>query len=142
MPPAATLSPLVAAPGAIARARWLAVPAVGALALALWDPARNGGPPLCPYSLLTGHSCPGCGLTRGIGALLRGRVDDAVTLHPLAPVVVALVITGVAVWVRGGDRLRRFVQSPGGYATAGLLVVAFLATWVVRVSTGQIDVLG
>lgn len=141
MPPATASPPIPAAPHAVTRARWIAVPALGGLALALWDPARNGGPPLCPYSLVTGHSCPGCGLTRAIGALLRGRVHEAVTLHPLAPAVAALVIVGLLVGRRDPDRLRRVVQSPAGYALGALLVVAFVATWAARVSTGQIDVL-
>lgn len=138
-PPSPAVTPSTPARRAV---RWIGVPAALAAGLALWDPARTGGPPLCPYRALTGHSCPGCGLTRAIGALLRGRWDDAVALHPLAPVVVVLVVVLCAGQVLLGDRLRRWVQAPPGYAVAGVLSVAFLATWVLRVSTGQIDVLG
>jgi hypothetical protein len=125
------------------RARtWLGVPALLGVGLVVWDPARNGGPPLCPYRIVTGHTCPGCGLTRAIGALLRGRWHDAVTLHPLAPVVAALVVAGCVAYVVFGDRFRRAAQSPAGPVVAGLLGVALFVTWVLRVRSGQIDVLG
>ncbi len=135
--------PAPSASTAASRARtWLGVPAAMAVGVALWDPARSGGPPLCPYQFVTGHTCPGCGLTRAIGALLRGRWSEAVSLHPLAPVVVALVAAGCIAHVVAGDRVRRLVQSPVGYTAAGLLSVVFVATWVLRVTSGQIDVLG
>ena len=54
----------------VARARThLLVPVALAGGVALWDPARRGGPGLCPYRFVTGHNCPGCGLTRSVGAL-------------------------------------------------------------------------
>ncbi len=143
--PAPTLvhEPAAARAGMASRARtWLGVPALLGAGLVLWDPARNGGPPLCPYRLVTGHTCPGCGLTRAVGALLRGRWHEAVTLHPLAPVVVALVVAGCLAYVVRGDRFRRAAQSPAGAITAGLLAGALVVTWVLRVRSGQIDVLG
>lgn len=136
-PPAPSGSPVAA------RARtWLGLPALLTVGVALWDPARSGGPPLCPYRFLTGHTCPGCGLTRAIGALVRGRWHEAVTLHPLAPVVVALVVAGCVGHVLLGDRVRRFVQSPPGYVLVAGLSVALVATWAIRVRSGQIAVLG
>lgn len=125
------------------RARtWLGVPALLGAGLVLWDPERNGGPPLCPYRFVTGHTCPGCGLTRATGALLRGRWHESVTLHPLAPVVAALVVAGCLAYVLLGDRFRRAAQSTAGGVAAGLLGVAFIVTWVLRARSGQIDVLG
>jgi hypothetical protein len=142
-PPSLAHEPVTARAAIASRARtWLGVPALLGAGLVLWDPARNGGPPLCPYRLVTGHTCPGCGLTRAIGALLRGRWNESVTLHPLAPVVLAVVVAGCVAYVLLGDRFRRAAQSPAGAGVAGLLGIALLATWVLRVRSGQIDVLG
>jgi hypothetical protein len=33
--------------------------------------------PKCPFKLLTGLSCPGCGFQRAIHALLHGRIAEA-----------------------------------------------------------------
>ena len=37
----------------------------------------------CPIRLLTGISCPGCGMTRALGALLRLDFSLAFEMHPL-----------------------------------------------------------
>lgn len=38
---------------------------------------------LCPFAILTGFPCPGCGLTRAGFCLLRGQFSAAWELHPL-----------------------------------------------------------
>jgi hypothetical protein len=108
--------------------------------IALWDPARHGGPPLCPFRAATGTACPGCGLTRAAGSLLRGRVDEALHVHPLIVLVavqVALLwVVGVAALVR--ERPRR----PGPPAWVTPLVVVetllFVGVWGTRLVTGTL----
>ena len=38
---------------------------------------------LCPYRLLTGHLCPGCGMGRAVVAAMRGDWLASFHLHPL-----------------------------------------------------------
>ena len=38
----------------------------------------------CPLMASTGCRCPGCGLTRGAAALVRGDVPASLALHPFA----------------------------------------------------------
>lgn len=38
----------------------------------------------CPSILITGFSCPGCGMTRAVLCLLKGQVARAWTLNPAA----------------------------------------------------------
>lgn len=127
----------------VSRARThLLVPIALAGGLALWDPARRGGPSLCPYRLVTGHNCPGCGLTRSAGAFLRGRWDEALSWHALGPVFLIEALVVCVAFVALGQRLRdRF---PSWLAPALVVVnaVALFAVWVVRTSSGQISVLG
>src|SRR5213082_114107 len=46
------------------------------------------GPPLCPFRLLTGLPCPGCGLTRSVVSLAHGDLAAALTFHPLGPLLI------------------------------------------------------
>ncbi|CAB5019806.1 MAG: DUF2752 domain-containing protein [Actinobacteria bacterium] len=127
----------------VARARThLLMPTALAGGLALWDPARRGGPPLCPYRLVTGHNCPGCGLTRSAGAFLRGRWHEAFTLHALGPVLVVEALLVCLTFVVLGPRLRGRVPSWFGPAVLVANAVALFAVWTMRSSTGQISVLG
>lgn len=55
------------------------------------DPEANGVI-LCPYRVLTGLACPGCGLTRAAHHLVRGDLATAWTYNPLLFVAVPLVV--------------------------------------------------
>ncbi len=120
----------------------LLAPAALAVGLAAWDPARHGGPPLCPYRAITGHSCPGCGLTRAVAALVRGRWHEAVTLHPLAPVLVAEIMVFCLAFVMLGPRLRERVPTRVASSLLVLNAIALAAIWAARSASGQIAVLG
>lgn len=114
---------------------WLTLPAVaGGLAL---SPVEEG-PTLCPFALVTGAACPGCGMTRAVSSLLRGDLSLALDYHPLAPMVVALA---VAAWSWALLRRRQsmgplpaMVTSIVLLVTAGLLV----AVWGYRFAAGSL----
>jgi hypothetical protein len=38
---------------------------------------------LCPFKLLTGHDCPGCGMGRAVVAAMRGHARLSFSFHPL-----------------------------------------------------------
>ena len=37
--------------------------------------------PKCPFKLITGLSCPGCGIQRAIHAMLHGKFTEAITYN-------------------------------------------------------------
>lgn len=50
----------------------------------------------CPIHLLTGYSCPGCGMTRSSAHFIAGDLVAAVGFHPFGPLfVVAFGIVAV-----------------------------------------------
>ena len=112
-------------------------PVAAAVALGAWDPARNGGPPLCVFKACTGVNCPGCGLTRALGSLLRGRGHDAVTHHPLAPL---LLVELVALWIlavaRRAGRVPRLDRNIGRVLLVANAALLF-GVWAARFSTGS-----
>ena len=61
------------------------------LAFAASRPERDR-PVICPFRRITGHRCPLCGLTRGIGLSLRGKFTRSGKQHPAAPVVTPLLL--------------------------------------------------
>jgi len=56
--------------------------AAGAV-LYLNNPAQSSLFPPCPFRMLTGLSCPGCGSLRGLHQLLHGNAWQAFNLNPL-----------------------------------------------------------
>lgn len=61
-------------------------------------------PTLCPFALITGSACPGCGMTRAMVHLLRTEWSASWTLHPVAPILVLAALTAL-VWWAGSKRL-------------------------------------
>ena len=45
----------------------------------------------CPFQSATGLPCPGCGLTRGTAAFLRGDFQQATAFHPFTPLAVLCI---------------------------------------------------
>ena len=125
----------------LAATEWIAAGGVGAaLAAAVLSPEGIAdGPVICPFRLLTGLPCPGCGLTRAWVYLAHGQWRDSFLANPfgmvLVALLVALVIAVVTARVRRSaapdlDRLvrRRWLQALLGawlaFAVLRLLVVA------------------
>jgi hypothetical protein len=67
------------------------------LALHLRDPHQQGSWGFCPWLLLTGTYCPGCGGLRGVNDLTNGDVLAAAGSNLL---LVAAVPAALALWVR------------------------------------------
>lgn len=61
---------------------------------------RIGGlPSVCPFYLLTGLPCPGCGLTRAFVCLGHGRLTESLHWHPLGWLAWGLL---AVLWLRAG----------------------------------------
>jgi hypothetical protein len=109
--------------------------AIGALTLAQ---GFEDTPTMCPFALATGMACPGCGMTRAAGQLLRGDFGAAVAYHPLIPAIALLTTVG---W--GWFVLRRTgrVHPMSNRTLNGVLIataVALVAVWVIRLATGSL----
>jgi Protein of unknown function (DUF2752) len=102
----------------------------------------TSGPSFCPFKMLTGLPCPGCGLTRSAVAFLHGDLSTSAFYHPLgAPMVIAVVLIGIVdAWVWWRSRrsgqvaaspswlLERLAVTPAPWVAVGALVVV----WLVR----------
>ncbi len=69
--------------------------------VALVDPNQAGHYPSCPFLSVTGLYCPGCGSLRAVHALSRLDLGRAVSLNPLAMVLLPVV---AMLWARWAAR--------------------------------------
>ena len=93
----------------------------GAVLLRFCNPARYTFYPRCPFRVLTGLECPGCGTLRAIHSALNGRFGAAIALNPILAIAVPFV---VVLLVFPNVAKNKYV----GYGTC--VTVAFY--WIVR----------
>jgi Protein of unknown function (DUF2752) len=104
--------------------------AAGCLVLALVDPTH--GPTVCPFKLVTGLDCPGCGGTRAVHDVVTGHLGAALSMNVLAVVALPFLVWGLFVSLTamlGGPRWKAVSLSPAWTRIALVVVVAF---WVLR----------
>ena len=58
--------------------------------------AVEDGPVACPFRLLTGLPCPGCGLARSWVALAHGDLATAFERHAFGPLLFGLALVAIA----------------------------------------------
>ncbi|MEO8069153.1 MAG: DUF2752 domain-containing protein [Flavobacteriales bacterium] len=87
-------------------ARWgkvLAAAAVlSALAYLYFNDPEKGGFPSCPFHLLTGLLCPGCGSQRALHDLMHLRVGEAFDQNALLVLSIPLLLAQWAIGRWGG----------------------------------------
>ena len=106
--------------------------AAGCVTVSLVDPNEPGRYPPCPFLLLTGRWCPGCGSLRAVRALLAADVATAADRNVLLLATLPLVVYSWLAWTlpRVGLRPLPALRLPAaGVWALGVLVLAF---WVLR----------
>ena len=114
--------------------KWWIAGAVGAVVGAgvyfAFDPAAEAWFPKCPFWMLTGWECPGCGSQRAIHALLHGDLWGAVQSNVLFVVGIPYAVGSLyKPKSERGERIRRFFYGPTALRTALGVILVF---WVVR----------
>ena len=92
----------------------------------------DGGVTVCPFALLTGMACPGCGMKRAASYLVRGDVSTALTYHPLVPLIALLSVGGWAWYLL--RRSGRVEPLPTRWVNTILIVtgIMLLGVWAAR----------
>lgn len=99
--------------------------------LAVVDPNEPGHYPTCPWLMLTGTWCPGCGTLRALHDLTRADLGGALDRNPVTVVAAAGLLVWFVAWTRRSWTGRR----PTTMAPAGPVYALFwgvLAFWVLR----------
>jgi hypothetical protein len=99
--------------------------------VALVNPNEPGHYPVCPFLLVTGHFCPGCGSLRAMHALSRGDLPAALGLNVLTVLALPLLAYWWLRWlartVTGAPR-----PAPRHPALVWGLLALVVAFWLVR----------
>ena len=118
---------------AIASVVWLGLAAI-AVFLFFFNPALPGNQffPKCPFRLVTGWQCPGCGSTRACYQLLHLQPIAAFKLNPLMVLTLPFIVYGLLGFTRsavtGQPQRRLFIPPIYLWAWLGLLIFF----WVFR----------
>lgn len=122
----------------VASTEWIAAGGVVASGVAVaMDPAGiEDGPIICPFRLLTGLPCPGCGLTRSWVYGVHGQWGDSFASHPFGlPLLVAVLVLAVVALTR---RVRRdpppSIDRIVGHPVTKIVIGAWLVFSAVRLA--------
>ena len=106
--------------------------AAGAAYLFVFEPGKTGFFPICLFRFFTGFTCPGCGTTRALHAILHGHFLTAFMLNPLfllaIPFILFAFLRYTLIVMRGGVPPPNSLPAPYIYA----LFFVVLSFWIFR----------
>lgn len=97
------------------------------------DPYVDGSYAACPWLVLTGIACPGCGGLRALHDLTHGDLVAAVSSNlAVVAILLPLAVLGWSAWTRARWRDRPFLRTRTPAWVAWSLAAALLTFGVVR----------
>lgn len=125
------------APGSRARlavglAALVAVLLAAAAILYGLEPAGSVLLPPCPFKVLTGLACPGCGSVRAVHQLLHGNLTAALNLNALAVALFPLVGFDLVSLAAGALLDRRPPRIFEAGRAGRIVLMAVVCFWVLR----------
>lgn len=124
----------------LGRRRDLPLALLVAATVAAYGLAPTGnGQVTCLLRLHADHACPGCGMSRATGRLLRGDVAAAFAYHPWVFAFLAQAI-GFAAWrYHWGNRPMEPKHRLWLVWSVTVNVSLLFVVWGVRIATGHLD---
>ncbi len=89
--------------------------------LYFYNPKDLGWFPRCPFLLLTGYKCPGCGTLRGIHSLLHFKIGEAFGYNPLMVLSLPFLLA-----------LSVFPKLSRNPLVSKIVLIVILCYWVLR----------
>jgi hypothetical protein len=99
------------------------------------------GLPPCMFHLLTGHGCPGCGLTTSFAHLARGHMASAFHSNPVGVLLFSTIVLFIPYFLFRIVRptpLDDLLTSPWLSRALVALMIMMFASWVIRLALGVI----
>jgi hypothetical protein len=87
--------------------------------------------PLCPFYVLTGYWCPGCGSSRALHAITHGDLAEAMARNPVTTLALPVLVGWWGWWLfRSATGRPRTWVAPS--TVIWLLLGTVVAFWVLR----------
>ncbi|OPY01158.1 MAG: hypothetical protein A4E61_01753 [Syntrophorhabdus sp. PtaB.Bin184] len=85
-------------------------------------------PVFCPFELLTGIPCPGCGMTRAVLCLIAGNPSDALLYNPFSFFLIALVTASILPrrWLERVPTVIRAILPHAYFVILGLVITFWI----------------
>lgn len=103
-------------------------------ALHLRDPHQQGSWGFCPFRLLTGLPCPGCGSLRAVNNLTHGDVTAALSSNAVTVVLLGAAVALWLAWLVRSARQQRLMSSAAMARLAAVVGVAYLVFGIARLT--------
>lgn len=98
-----------------------------------YSPADSRLFPQCPFKLLTGWSCPSCGVQRAIHTLLHGRWSEALSYNYFFVISIPYAIfVSIAFILRKTKKSERMAELLEHKTLAMAYVYCFFAWFIIR----------
>jgi hypothetical protein len=96
-------------------------------------------PSICPFKLLTGFPCPGCGMTRACWCLLKLDFAGAFYFHPLSFLLASVVVLVLAnevgeLWFRKKMSYHWVIENK--WMIISIISLVTVANWMWSISKG------
>ncbi|CAL9399646.1 hypothetical protein SUDANB121_01445 [Nocardiopsis dassonvillei] len=104
----------------------------GATLLHFVSPNEPGNYPTCPWLMLTGTFCPGCGTMRAIALTTHGDILGAVSMNPLLALLVPYILWAYVRWIAATIRPPKAPPRPTPLWFLWALTITITVYWVAR----------
>ena len=101
---------------------------------AIFDPDNNIYFPKCPFNLITGFDCPGCGSQRAVHHLMNFNILEALKANALLVLSIPYIITGYIFELikKPGKKFLKWRKILFGEKTIYIILVIIIAFWILR----------
>jgi hypothetical protein len=118
-----------------------ALPAIGLAAVcagaAFTEVSAEEGQILCPYRLVTGGWCPGCGCTRALRHLMHGDVRTSLALNPWMILVLAQMVVMSGFFLVMPDKAKAWWRT-NDFKVLKINMAVAAVIWIARLWDGTI----
>jgi len=97
----------------------------------IFDPSKSSLFPKCPFLVLTGYKCPGCGSQRAIHAILSGDIYTAWHFNAVLVIFLPIIIAYIVAEVMRKKWQRFYLGMNNPWVILAILFV-FIGWWIMR----------
>ncbi len=105
---------------------------LGSVYLWIFEPGKTGYFPACPFRMLTGLNCPGCGSTRGLHRLVHGDLAGAFQFNALMVIVLPFLLYALARYTIAAVTGRPYQRHYVNQRYLWMLLAVIMVFWIFR----------